>query len=273
MDKDENIIPSLEDTGCDVSPAPAEGETYDITDSTEDTVLPDIYDTDADSAQLDPEDNLFDNIDEGEVIHADGNFDADYWITDDKKQRPESGRLIKSFYEFIEMLALVTVSIVLCFSFVFRLNIVDGPSMENTLHTGEYLLVSDLFYEPTPGDIVVVHDVTAGSYTDPIVKRVIAVGGQTVDIDFTTWTLTVDGKVVDESSYKCLKDHLLLSNITYPFTVDEGYVFVMGDNRNHSADSRLAEIGQIDERCIVGKVYARVFPFDKATIFKNPYEN
>ena len=95
-----------------------------------------------------------------------------------------------------------------------------------------------------------------------------------VDIDYTTWTLTVDGKVVDESAYRYLDpmrdDNRYPRN--FPITVEEGHVFVLGDNRRNSADSRVEEIGQIDERCIVGKVYARIFPLDRFTTFKNPYE-
>lgn len=210
--------------------------------------------------------------DSDSLLHADGNFDSDeYFSEPEDNDGHEPNRGVRSVFDFIEMLALVTMSIILCFSFIFRLNTVEGPSMENTLHTGEYLFVSDLFYDPEPGDIVVIHDITKGSYADPIVKRVIATAGQTVDIDFTTWTLTVDGKTVDESSYRKLDGRLLTSSVDFPLTVAEGTVFVMGDNRNHSADSRLAEIGLIDERCIVGKVYARIFPFNKFTPFKNPY--
>lgn len=210
------------------------------------------------------------------VIKADNNYDADMWISGgESKPEKKKSKFLLAIYDFVEMLALVTIAILLCFSFVFRLNIVEGPSMENTLHTGEYLLVSDLFYEPTPGDIVVIHDLTAGNYTAPLVKRVIATEGQIVDIDFDTWTLKVDGKTVDESLYRYLDPAYTLSSIhfmDFPITIKPGHVFVMGDNRNHSADSRLEEIGQIDERCIVGKAYARIFPLDKATWFKNPYD-
>ncbi|MBR4933699.1 MAG: signal peptidase I [Clostridia bacterium] len=210
------------------------------------------------------------------VIKADNNYDADMWISGgENKPEKKKSKFLLGIYDFVEMLALVTIAILLCFSFVFRLNIVEGPSMENTLHTGEYLLVSDLFYEPTPGDIVVIHDLTAGNYTAPLVKRVIATEGQIVDIDFDTWTLKVDGKTVDESLYRYLDPAYTLSGIhfmDFPITIKPGHVFVMGDNRNHSADSRLEEIGQIDERCIVGKAYARIFPLDKATWFKNPYD-
>ena len=216
------------------------------------------------------------NVSEDKVIKADNDYDADMWISEENAPAPvKKNKFLLGIYDFVEMLALVTIGILLCFSFVFRLNIVEGPSMENTLHTGEYLLVSDLFYEPTPGDIVVIHDLTAGAYTQPLVKRVIATEGQIVDIDFDTWTLTVDGEAVDESLYRYIDPAYNLSSVhfrSFPITVKPGHVFVMGDNRNHSADSRLEEIGQIDERCIVGKAYARIFPLEEATWFKNPYD-
>ena len=145
--------------------------------------------------------------------------------------------------------------------------------MENTLHDGEYVLVRTAFYEPTQGDIVVVHDKSLdGLYGDPLIKRVIAVGGQTVDIDFDTWTVTVDGVVIDEPYIKLDPSVNLTSAWTYPLTVPEGEVFVMGDNRDHSGDSRSASVGTVDERCIVGKAALRYFPFDKFGVLENPFE-
>ena len=214
-------------------------------------------------------------VDEKDVIRANGEYDDGEGPIEDPSPA-QSGTFTQVLFDFVEMLALVTVVIVLCFAFVFRLNIVEGPSMENTLHTGEYLLVSDLFYDPTPGDIVVVHDVTVDErYREPLVKRVIAVEGQVVNIDFNTWTLTVDGEPVDESSYIHIDSAVKApySDIVYPFTVEDGKVFVMGDNRHHSADSRITAIGQIDERCIIGKVYARVSPINKLKLFTNPHNN
>ncbi len=220
------------------------------------------------------DDSLF-SADEDKIIRADGKLDDDQWceLPESPKKAPAKGGFIRSAFDIIEMFAAVTVSIILCFSFVFRLNVVEGPSMEETLHTGEYLVVSDILYDPTPGDIVVVHDITAGR-SDPIVKRVVAVGGDTVDIDFDSWTLKVNGEIVDESAFRTLKgSYLLRSDYNFPIEVDEGCVFVMGDNRNNSSDSRSSEIGMIDERCVVGKVYARIFPFNKLAWFKNPYGN
>lgn len=176
-------------------------------------------------------------------------------------------------YELAEMLGIVSVTIMLIFAFVVRLNIVDGHSMDMTLAHGEYLAVSDLFYEPTPGDIVIVHKINADPYDAPIVKRVIATEGQTVDIDFATWTLRVDGEVIDEPYRYLDGGPILTSDWTFPVTVGENEIFVMGDNRNNSADSRTGEIGMIDKRCVIGKAYVRIFPMQNFTVFENPREN
>ena len=198
-----------------------------------------------------------------------------------KEEDPQSfgEKVVGGLYDLVEMVGVITVIIILCFSFVVRLNIVDGPSMENTLHTGEYLVVSDLFYTPKCGDIVVLQNPEAADrYQKPLVKRVIATEGQTVFIYNKTGKVEVDGVEITEE-YKNLSgdainyfgEHMTKSELGASVTVTEGHVFVMGDNRNNSADSRLDGIGLVDERCIVGKVYARVFPFDKFSLFKNPF--
>ena len=198
---------------------------------------------------------------------------------DNETKTPETGtpkekRTLREYlgdiYELLEMLGIVSATIMLMFAFVFRLNIVDGHSMDMTLTHGEYLGVSDLLYEPTPGDIVIVHKINADPYDNPIVKRVIATEGQTVDIDFSTWTLRVDGEVIDEPYRYVSDDYLLTSDWTFPITVGENEIFVMGDNRNNSADSRTEEIGMIDERCVIGKAYVRIFPMNKFEVFENP---
>ena len=193
------------------------------------------------------------------------------------EETPKEKRTLRDWlgdiYELTEMLGIVSVTIMLIFAFVIRLNIVDGHSMDMTLAHGEYLAVSNLFYEPAAGDIVIVHKINADPYDAPIVKRVIATEGQTVDIDFSTWTLTVDGEVIDEP-YRYLDDGpTLTSDWTFPVTVGENEIFVMGDNRNNSADSRTSEIGMIDKRCVIGKAYVRIFPMQNFTVFENPREN
>ncbi len=192
-----------------------------------------------------------------------------------ENQTPEAAKEKKPFdpmgnlYEIAEMLGSITVLVLLVFAFVVRLNVVDGQSMEQTLYHGEYLAVSDLFYEPEAGDIVVVHDVSAFPYTNPIVKRVIATEGQTVDIDFSTWTLTVDGRVVEEP-YRYLDPTAfpLKADYSFPITVGENQIFVLGDNRHNSADSRQSEIGLIDTRCVVGKAVLRLFPLSRFAFFQ-----
>ncbi len=194
-------------------------------------------------------------------------------MNENKKNKNKS-TLTESVYDIIEQFAFVCAIVLVMFAFVIRLNIVDGTSMVKTLAHGENLAVSGLFYEPKAGDIVVIHDPTAVPYDEPIVKRVIATGGQTVDINFGTWTLTVDGEVVDESAYKYLDGGRILgADYSFPITVPEGEIFVLGDNRNGSADSRQIEIGTIDTRCVVGRAIVRLLPFDRITVFTNPYND
>lgn len=140
-----------------------------------------------------------------------------------------------------------------------RIIVVDGPSMERTLLNGDYmLLVSNMFYkEPKHGDVVVVSK-QAYDNGKPIVKRVIATEGQTVDIDFNEGIVYVDGVAQDEPYTKTLTT--LKEGTVFPLVVEEGKVFVMGDNRNNSKDSRSTQIGQVDKREVLGKVAFILFP-------------
>ena len=165
------------------------------------------------------------------------------------------------------MVVLSACLILLIFTFVVRPARVDGNSMQDTLHNGEMLIISDIAYKPKRGDILVFQKINS-THPDPIVKRVIATEGETVDIDFDTWTVTVtdaDGnaKVLEESYRKLATDARVTSNLEYPVKVGEGQLFVMGDNRNHSLDSRSSLIGLVDENEVIGKVLFRFFPLNK----------
>jgi signal peptidase I len=136
--------------------------------------------------------------------------------------------------------------------------------MTNTLQHGEKLLVLELFYTPKQGDIIVCQDDCPQlGFDNPIVKRVIATEGQTITMDPETWTVTVDGIPLEED-YVLYYPGRPMGDWDYgeSYTVPEGYVFVMGDNRTGSWDSRDDAIGPIDERYIIGKVIFRFAPFD-----------
>ena len=267
---------------------------------------------------------------------------------------------ITSLYEWIEVFCFALFAVVLLFTFVLRLITVDGSSMTNTFRHGDRVVVSNLFYSPKAGDVVVLQDSTSQDISAPIIKRIIATEGETVDIDPDTWTVTVTDKDGNErtlkenyvrqvhtvslplswekilevetdmyTAYVTDYDGFVVSNDVivektgendlvikygdktvrlntetldatisdsfgnasavekdkvkknlvrmrmpsigemyyyrnaispnaYPYTVEEGHVFVMGDNRNGSLDSRL--LGTVDERTIIGKAYVRIFP-------------
>lgn len=158
-------------------------------------------------------------------------------------------------HDMIFMLVIVMAVLML----FLRIIVVDGPSMESTLLNGDYmLLVGNMFYKnPSYGDIVVVSK-QAYDNGKPIVKRVIATEGQTVDIDFNEGVVYVDGVALDEPYTKTLT--ALKEGTTFPLVVEEGKVFVMGDNRNNSKDSRSTQIGLVDKREVLGKVAFILFP-------------
>ncbi len=165
----------------------------------------------------------------------------------------------KELYLNIRVLVGMMTVFVLLFTFVARIIVVSGPSMENTLIEGDLILVWSLGYTPEQGDVVVL---TQESYQeDSIVKRVIATEGQTVDIDYRAGAVYVDGVVLKEDYIKEAMQVPSYGEGINHVTVPEGCIFVMGDNRNQSADSRFPGIGIVDTRCVIGHGLLVLFPF------------
>jgi len=188
---------------------------------------------------------------------------------DEAKKNEELSPAANTFDWVKSFLFSLTV-VIFVFTLLFRGVTVNGGSMLPTLNSNEYLIISDLFYTPKTGDIVVVQSPNYKSGKEPLIKRVIATGGQTVKINFESWEIWVDGKLLHEDyilrdSNKMMnpEDMAYDKNSQIEFRVDDNCIFVMGDHRNDSLDSRSNSVGQIDERYIMGRVLLRITPFEK----------
>ena len=160
-------------------------------------------------------------------------------------------------FDWVQNITVILVSIILVFIFAFRIVGVDGESMMPTLHDKDWLVISNLFYEPDNGDIVVLSkDSFLGGKM--IVKRVIATEHQVIDIDFEKGIVYIDGEAIYEP-YIAEKTKRSI-NMAFPATVPEDSVFVMGDNRQHSADSRDASLGMVHKSNILGRLLVRIWP-------------
>ena len=159
-----------------------------------------------------------------------------------------------SVFEVFEAVVAAFIVVTVIFTFFFRVFNVDGPSMRPALDNDEKIIVSTVGYKPQKGDIVVLS--STDGIKDSIVKRIIAVGGDVVDINFTTGVVTVNG--VEEEYTEELTTQQF--DTAFPIKVPEGTVFVLGDNRGNSLDSRSSQIGCVDERLIVGKVLFKLLP-------------
>ena len=179
--------------------------------------------------------------------------------------------LKKSIFEWLDMIVVAVIVVVFIAIVGCRVATIVGNSMQNTFFNGEKILISKLFYEPAPGDVVVIsrnsnNDIDKDNYQEPIIKRIIATGGMYVDIDFKTGNVYTgyiqsDMKLLDEPYIKTLT--VKRGDVEFPLYVPEGKIFVLGDNRGDSLDSRYSEIGLIDEKDILGKAIFRIFPFTK----------
>ena len=173
-----------------------------------------------------------------------------------KKRAERSGR---EAYEWVQTLVCSVLAVVLVFTFTVRGFRVDGQSMRETLQDGDMLLILNdhLCGGYQPGNIVVLRK---ASFRDgkPIVKRVIALEGQTVDIDFGAGIVYVDGEALEEDYIR--EPTWMSEDLDFPMTVPEGHIFVLGDNRNNSSDSRHKDLGPIDTRMVVGKAVFLAVP-------------
>ena len=180
---------------------------------------------------------------------------------------------LQAVYDYLEVFCYALATMMVLFLFVFRLVTVDGDSMRATLTNGDKLIISNLFYTPETGDIVVINPENHGDADEPIIKRVIATEGQKVRIDYENWTVYVDGKKLDEPYIVEMMniekqrwgsdtpmDGTNVPKYKNEFTVGANKVFVMGDNRNNSKDSRSREYGEMGVNRILGKVIFRLTP-------------
>ncbi|MBQ5911185.1 MAG: signal peptidase I [Clostridia bacterium] len=187
--------------------------------------------------------------------------------------KPKTSKIAEIF-DWIDTVVVALIAVVIIFSLFFRIATIVGPSMQNTLYSGERVIISNFFYKPQYGDIVVISRNTNNSVDkldssrEPIIKRVIATEGQYVDINFETGKVYVGADLsnmteLDEAYVN--GPTTLKYDIEFPVFVKEGHIFVLGDNRNNSTDSRsssIGDLGLIDERYVLGKAIYRIWPFD-----------
>lgn len=173
-------------------------------------------------------------------------------------------RTYRDFTEWLEALVFAFVMIVLIYTFLFRIITVNGSSMAATLNWYDRIAVQCVGYKPQHGDVIVVDSYS--KYGNPLVKRIIAMEGDTVDIDSSTGAVIVNGEVLNEPYIGGAVT--TQADVDFPLTVPEGNVFVLGDNREISLDSRSSEVGMIDTRNILGKAVIRIYPFKEIGIIK-----
>ena len=187
--------------------------------------------------------------------------------------KKKQGSFLSELFDYFELFIISACCVLILFSFFTRICRVSGDSMLNTLYNNEMLIVSDVLYTPERGDIIVFHQTgnDPGDLNEPVVKRVIATEGEWIDIEVGSKGLIVtiydsnkeNPQVLQEDYANYFKGVGYYNYSGYPVQVPEGSIFVMGDNRGNSLDSRSDSIGFVDVRRVLGKVVCRVLPLDK----------
>ena len=170
-----------------------------------------------------------------------------------------AGKFSAFCFEWSETIVQSCIVVVLLLTFIFRGFTVDGESMMDTLHNGDKVAVFRWGYTPKSGDVVVIK--RGEKFDKPLVKRIIATSGQTLQINFSDGSVIVDGKKLDETYIK--EKMWLRGDAVIPAVIPDGYCFVMGDNRNHSSDSRSKIIGLVPYKDVIGKAKFVFYPFDR----------
>ena len=183
----------------------------------------------------------------------------EYWVIFDDDAQEEPKGFVSALFDGVDSVRNAILAVFVIFTFVFRAVGVDGSSMVPTLHDGDWMAVRSIVTEVKRGDIVIITQ--PWDRNVPIVKRVIAVSGDVVNIDFNLHEVYVNGEKLNEPYIN--EPTALSYDMQFPLTVDEGKVFVMGDNRNDSLDSRSKELGYVSVDNIEGKALWRIYPADK----------
>lgn len=171
-----------------------------------------------------------------------------------------SDGVASNIFDWIRCILFALSIVIICLTFLFRLVDVKGSSMDNTLATNDKVIVTNLFYTPESGDIVVISH--GAVYSHPIIKRVIATEGQRIKLDYENDRIIVDGIEISEPYIDGSTFGGNIGDNQIPEVVPEGKIFVMGDNRRVSMDSRSSQIGLIDVDNVIGKAQFVVFPFE-----------
>ncbi|MBO7195755.1 MAG: signal peptidase I [Clostridia bacterium] len=217
-----------------------------------------------------PDNELGSITDDGNQFQISINFDGDQASTPEEDEKtspkydPENPRLIDWIFDIAEIFIFVLAAVMILSMFVFRPSMVEGGSMLNTLEDRDQLIISNLFYTPKRNDIIVFEDYST-SLKKAVVKRIIGLPGETVEVRVTDdgrrLIILIDGQEIeDEYGYYAYNGSL---DGCAPITLGENEIFVMGDNRRNSTDSRYAGVGAVSTDAILGKVIFRFFPFDK----------